>query len=116
MLSNLEQAFVTRLKQLAPDLPLPESEFRFAPPRKWRFVFLWAEQRLAVELEGGVWSGGRHTRPAGYEADVEKYNCAAAENWVVLRCTSRMLTNDPAAFIGLVAEVLEQRRGYVVGS
>lgn len=107
-MSNLEHAFLTRLRQIAPDLPQPVNEHKFAPPRKWRFDFAWPAERLAVELEGGVWSGGRHTRPAGFEADVEKYNCATVEGWRVLRCTAKMLDTDPAAFIGLLADALER--------
>ncbi len=106
-MSQLEQAFLTRLRQIAPHLPTPEREYKFAPPRRWRFDMCWPAQRVAVELEGGVWSGGRHTRPAGFEADVEKYNCATVEGWRVLRCTARMLDRDPSAFIGLLSDALE---------
>ena len=106
-MSQLEQAFLTRLRQIAPHLPTPEREYKFAPPRRWRFDMCWPAQRVAVELEGGVWSGGRHTRPAGFEADVEKYNCATVEGWRVLRCTARMLHSDPSAFIGLLSDALE---------
>jgi very-short-patch-repair endonuclease len=105
--SDLEAAFTTRLRQIAPELPAPVAEYQFAPPRRWRFDFCWPVQRVAVELEGGVWSGGRHTRPAGFEADVIKYNTATVEGWRVLRCTSKMLCDDPAAFIALLADALE---------
>lgn len=107
-ISSLEAAFLTRLRQLAPTLPAPEREVRFAPPRRWRFDMCWKAQRVAVELEGGVWSGGRHVTPAGYEADIEKYNCATVEGWRVLRCTSKMLERDPEAFIALLVEALQQ--------
>lgn len=107
--SSLEAAFLTHLRRLAPTLPQPEREYVFAPPRRWRFDFVWPAARLAVEVEGGVWSGGRHTRPAGFEADVEKYNTATVEGWRVLRCTAKMLDTDPAAFIGLIVEALEVR-------
>lgn len=106
-MSDLEQAFLTRLRQIAPGAPAPAREYRFAPPRRWRFDFCWVAARLAVELEGGVWSGGRHTRPSGYESDLEKYNTAIVEGWRVLRCSSRMLDSDPDAFIALVVEALE---------
>jgi len=105
--SELEAAFDTWLRRLAPDAPAPTPEYRFAPPRRWRFDRAWPERRVAVELEGGVWSGGRHTRPAGYEADVEKYNTATVEGWRVLRFTAKALRDDPAACIGLLVEVLE---------
>jgi len=66
-------------------LPEPVREYRFAPDRRWRFDFSWPERKLAVEVEGGVWSGGRHTRGSGYVKDLEKYNRAAVLGWCVLR-------------------------------
>lgn len=107
MSSDLEAAFDTWLRRLAPDLPPPAHEWRFAPPRRWRFDRAFVERRLAVELEGGVWAGGRHTRPAGYEADCAKYNCATVEGWRVLRFTAKMLETDPSACIALVADAYE---------
>lgn len=69
----------------AEKLPEPQREFVFAPPRKWRLDFAWPEQKLAVEVEGGIFSGGRHGRGAGLLADMEKYNAAALQGWRVLR-------------------------------
>lgn len=72
-------------------LPAPVAEFRFHPTRRWRFDRAWPAQRVALEVEGGVWTAGRHTRPAGFLRDVEKYNAAAAMGWRVLRCTPETL-------------------------
>lgn len=71
-------------------------EFRFHPSRRWRFDFAWPEQRLAVEVEGGHWSGGRHTRGSGFEADCEKYLHAVVEGWRVLRVTGSMVKSGVA--------------------
>jgi very-short-patch-repair endonuclease len=60
-------------------------EFKFHPMRKWRFDFAWPEKRVAVEIEGGVWTRGRHTRGSGYIGDMEKYNSAVEMGWRVLR-------------------------------
>lgn len=70
-------------------LPAPAPEFRFAPPRRWRFDWSWAPDTAAValEVEGGAWTGGRHTRGAGFLKDMEKYNEAQVRGWTVLRCT-----------------------------
>ena len=77
-------------------LPAPDREFRFAPPRKWRFDFAWPTYKLAVEVEGGVGNGGRHTRLAGFEDDCEKYNAAALDGWAVLRFTTRQVIKGQA--------------------
>jgi len=67
------------------DLPEPVAEYRFHPSRGWRFDWAWPERRIAVEEDGGVWIAGRHTRGAGYLADMEKLNAAAELGWRVLR-------------------------------
>lgn len=72
-------------------LPAPREEFVFAPPRRWRFDFAWPDQRVALEIEGGVWTGGRHVSGTGFVRDMEKYNEAAALGWRVLRCQPRDL-------------------------
>lgn len=68
-------------------LPAPVRELRFARGRRWRFDFAWKPERLALEVEGGVWTEGRHTRGSGFLRDMEKYNRAAADGWRLIRCT-----------------------------
>lgn len=62
-------------------------EFRFHPKRKWRFDYAIPEYKVAIEIDGGLWKYGRHNRPAGYKADMEKLNAAASLGWSVLRFT-----------------------------
>lgn len=64
-----------------------EKEFRFHPKRLWRFDYAFPEHKVALEVEGGVWSGGRHTSPKGFLRDMEKYNTATLMGWRVLRTT-----------------------------
>jgi very-short-patch-repair endonuclease len=77
-------------------LPTPVTEHRFHPVRRWRFDLAWPEAKLAVEVEGGVYVQGRHSRGAGMEADCEKYNEAANRGWRVLRVTPRHVKNGQA--------------------
>jgi len=104
-LSALEESFLAYLHMLAPDAPAPAREYRFASPRRWKFDFAWPDARLAVEIEGGTWSGGRHTRGAGYANDCTKYNAAVLEGWRVLRYTT-LHFKDPHSMIAEVMEAL----------
>lgn len=62
-------------------------EFKFYPERKWRFDYAIPEHKIALEVEGGVWTGGRHTSPKGFLGDIEKYNAATLMGWRVFRTT-----------------------------
>jgi len=77
-------------------LPVPERERQVTPGRRYAFDFCWPEQSLAVEVEGGTWTQGRHTRGKGYEEDCRKYNLASIEGWKVLRFTSDMVRRGEA--------------------
>lgn len=79
--------------------PPLESEYRFDPDRRWRFDRCDRRAKVAVELEGGVWTQGRHIRPAGFEADCQKYNRAALLGWAVFRLTRAMMEGDPEGHI-----------------
>ncbi len=74
----------------------PVREYRFHPIRQWRFDFAWPELKLAVEVEGGTWSNGRHTRGSGFEEDCEKYSQAMVLGWNVYRCTGDMVKSGAA--------------------
>ncbi len=65
----------------------PIAEYCFAPPRKFRFDWSWPEVKVALEVEGGVWTQGRHNRPKGFLADISKYNLAGLLGWRVFRTT-----------------------------
>lgn len=66
----------------------PIQEFRFCE-RRWRFdyAFPHATPKVALEIEGGIWVGQGHARPAMIERDIAKYNEAAILGWVVIRAT-----------------------------
>jgi very-short-patch-repair endonuclease len=92
--SPLEARLALHLR--ACKLPEFEREYYFARPRLFRFDFAWPELKVAAEVEGGTWTGGRHTRGDGFERDAEKYNLAALAGWRVLRFTAAMVRDGRA--------------------
>lgn len=64
--------------------------------RNWRFDLAWPAKMLAVEVDGGTFTGGRHTRGQGYEADTEKLNEAVLRGWRVLRVTKHQVEDGSA--------------------
>ncbi len=83
-----------------------EREFKFHNKRKWRADFRISNTKILVEVEGGVWTNGRHTRGTGYTADAEKYNAAASDGWIVLRFTTGQVKAGKA--IGLIKKCISQ--------
>ncbi len=91
-LSPGEEGFALACRLNALD---PKREFRFCE-RRWRVDFAFPEKKLAIEIEGGVWSGGRHVRGTGYSADLEKHNALAILGWRLLRFSTAMVENGTA--------------------
>ncbi len=69
-------------------------EHRICKDRKWRADYAHAPSQILIELEGGIHSGGRHTRAAGFKGDCEKYNRCAADGWIVFRLCTGMITAE----------------------
>jgi hypothetical protein len=88
---------------LACGLPEPTPEHYFALPRKWRFDWAWPDRKIALEQEGGAWTGGRHTRGKGFLNDMEKYNAAALAGWLLIRATPQMVNSGEAIELLLAA-------------
>lgn len=70
-----------------------ETEYRFSPPRRWRFDFVLkpVKTKIAIEIEGGTFHRSHHTSGKGFAKDCEKYNAAAMDNWLVLRYTPQTI-------------------------
>jgi hypothetical protein len=106
--SNAELLLAVQLEQAG--IPF-EREYRFHPSRKWRAdfgvahpgIYKLATEYLGgwkwpvlIEIDGGSWVAGRHTRGSGFEKDAEKLNAAAELGYRVLRYTPRMIESGEA--------------------
>lgn len=92
----LENAMIDRMAQVG-DIPSYMQQYQFWEGRKYAFDFAWVEWRVAVEVEGGTYTGGRHTRGAGYHEDCLKYNQATLLGWRVYRFDAGMVRSGEAA-------------------
>ena len=100
--SEGESLLATQLKALK---IVFEQEFKFHPKRKWRADFHLVGKMILVEVEGGIWSGGRHTRGKGYLGDIEKYNAATVMGYRVLRFSTEQVKS------GLAVQQIEKMVG-----
>jgi very-short-patch-repair endonuclease len=82
-----------------------EQEFEFHPKRKWRADFHLVDKKILVEVEGGIWTGGRHTRGKGYLGDLEKYNAATMMGFQVIRFSTDQVKS------GLAIQQIEKMVG-----
>lgn len=77
-----------------------EPEYKFHDERRWRVdVALLGHYRhapLAIEIEGGVFSRGRHSRGVGMVADMAKYNTLTEMGWRLLRFTPQQVRDGSA--------------------
>lgn len=86
------------LRQItAAGLPAPIREYPFCPGRRYRADFSYPEHgKVLIEVEGGIWTNGRHSRGAGLTADAEKYNAASCLGWRLIRVTGEMIRDGRA--------------------
>lgn len=110
MKSALERTFETLWNRHFREIKL-EREYLFAKEigRKFRADFVHLENKVLIEIEGGIYSNGRHTRGNGFSNDCDKYNIATIFGWKVIRLTQHQLIDD---YIILIGEWI--RRGCVV--
>lgn len=93
VVSEGEAKLVQQLKALKIDFV---QEFQFHDKRKWRADFHISNTKLLIEVEGGIWSNGRHTRGKGYLGDMEKYNTATMMGYQVLRFSTEQVKSGLA--------------------
>jgi hypothetical protein len=65
-------------------LPRPTVEFQFVAFRAWKLDVAWPELLVGVDIQGGAFKGGHHSRGPGMRDDFEKLAHAVMRNWRVL--------------------------------
>ncbi len=79
------------------NVPAPVAEHRFHPIRKWRMDWAWPDYLVALEVNGGLFIGGRHTRGGGQLNDMIKFNHAAELGWRILQVQPKDLLKTETA-------------------
>ena len=87
------------------NLPPPVEEHRPLEARQWRIDLAWPTLRVGIEIQGGAFSGGRHVRGKGYEADRHRNNTLVVAGWRLLEVTPRQI--KAAEAIEWIADLLE---------
>lgn len=100
-MKTLEAVRITKPANLLLETHLKElgvyfwPEFRFCKERRWRADYAVGTQNkinaahVLIEIEGGIFTAGRHTRGTGYQKDIEKYNVAIANGFKVFRFSTQ---------------------------
>jgi very-short-patch-repair endonuclease len=92
--SELEQALAFQIKAVG--LPEPLRQYRPVVDRMYRADFCWPRSNLIVEVDGGGFVAGRHTRGEGFEKDCERGNELVLAGWKVLHVTGRHIESGQA--------------------
>jgi very-short-patch-repair endonuclease len=103
-MSALEDQFLGLWQAHFPSLPLIreysdveawEADFqeRYAKSKRskrYRADFVHLPSKTIIEIQGGVYSRGRHVTGSGYERDCRKYNLAQSCGWKVFLLSAKM--------------------------
>ena len=84
------------------------AEWPFHPTRKWRFDYACPKLKSAIEVDGGIFTGGRHSGGVGQLRDFEKGNAACAMGWYVFHTTPEDMHD--LEFRKLVLEAIKARK------
>lgn len=79
-------------------VPEPDHEFKFDAKRKWRIDYFWGNsgKPVAMEVQGAIFTGGRHVRGAALVREHEKLNHMAIAGIRVLFVTPKQLETGEA--------------------
>jgi hypothetical protein len=105
-LKQWEKAIGIPLEREYSDIPAWEVDFqeRFSKSKRskrYRLDFAHPASRTGIEIQGGVYSRGRHVTGSGYERDCKKYNLAYTSGWTIFLLSSTMARD--AKWMALIA-------------
>lgn len=107
---------------VAAGLPAPIPEYRFRTGRQWAIDWAWpypvswlrrvgTSGGVALEVQGGIFTQGRHVRGAALLKEMEKLNALACDGWRVLFMTPEQFDRGDAIALVKRALGMEERDG-----
>lgn len=91
--STGELKFKEHWELLYPDIDLYHNH-KFLKNRKFKFDFAHLPQKIAIEINGGNWIGGRHSNALALNSEYEKLNLAVVNGWRVFVLSPEMITDE----------------------
>lgn len=109
-MSHLEARFADLWVALYPNIDLV-SQYRFAPPRRFRADFCAVDERIIIEVQGGIWSRRRmgHSTGAGIQRDCEKFAIAASLDYLIFPLTEGMIEEK---WLNAIAKAILRRKTF----
>jgi len=92
----LEATLALQLRGLGLEMGM-KRQHKFHAQRGWLFDFAWPGAKVAMEVDGGTWVGGAHSRGSGIEKDCEKLAAAVILGYRVMRATTNQVKSGAAA-------------------
>lgn len=103
--SVLERYFMDLWEQMFPDIKL-DREIKLIPGRNFRFDFVHEPSKLAIEINGGIYGRGRHSRGKAQESDYDKILLAARQGYVTVQLGTTQIT---MTYLNIIKEIINVR-------
>lgn len=112
--SYLENQFASLWESYFPRIKLIK-EYQFYPSRRYRWDFAAIESKVAIDIQGGIWSKSRmgDNSGSGINKDCEKFCLAASTGWLVFPLTDKMIELQ---WLEAIAHTIKSRASQTKGT
>ena len=86
---------------------LPIRQHKAIPKRRFSVDFAWLDAKVCVEVEGGFYTKGGHSRYGAPFPDAEKKNLLQLLGWIVIEAPAGWHVSDEV--LGHLVEALQSR-------
>ena len=83
-----------------------QRQYAYVPKRRFSADFCFPEEKLIVEVDGGIYSRRAHGSVTGIIADMNRSNLAASNGFRVMRFRPDEILKDPEGVINQIKQAL----------